>query len=84
MNPFVSAKLTNVSCCLTIAEFMAARRTLTFRIDDDLVEGLHVVWERDGVAVSEQIRRAIRTWLESRGVAATPKSKRGKPLGKRS
>src|SRR5262249_9944971 len=46
-------------------------------------KGLQLVWERDGVAVSEQIRRSIRTWLESRGVVAPPKSKRGKAQGKR-
>jgi len=27
------------------------------------------IWERDGIQVSEQIRRAIREWLEKRGVA---------------
>ena len=48
---------------------MTPRRPLkTFRIDDDLEQGLQAVWERDGIAVSEQIRRAIRRWLESKGV----------------
>ena len=44
------------------------RRTLTFRIDDELLEGLQHIWEKDGVPVSEQVRRAIRAWLESKGV----------------
>jgi antitoxin component of RelBE/YafQ-DinJ toxin-antitoxin module len=44
------------------------RRTLTFRIDDELLEGLHHVWEKDGVPVSEQVRRAVQDWLERRGV----------------
>ena len=52
------------------------RRTITFRIDDDLIEGLQEVWRRDGVAVSEQIRRAIREWLDSKGVSLKSERKR--------
>jgi antitoxin component of RelBE/YafQ-DinJ toxin-antitoxin module len=44
------------------------RRTLTFRIDDELLEGLQHVWEKDGVPISEQVRRAVQDWLEKRGV----------------
>ena len=47
---------------------MTPRRVSTFRIDDELIDGLREVWERDGVAPSEQVRRAIRMWLESKGV----------------
>jgi hypothetical protein len=32
------------------------------------MEGLQLVKERDGVPLSGQVRRALRTWLESRGV----------------
>jgi hypothetical protein len=39
-----------------------------FRIDPELEHGLRVVRERDGIAESEQIRRGIRLWLESKGV----------------
>jgi hypothetical protein len=41
---------------------------MTFRIGDDLIEGLQLVWERDGVAISEQLRRAVQDWLEKKGV----------------
>lgn len=44
------------------------RKIATFRLDDDLLEGLKVVQERDGVPPSEQARRAIRMWLEAKGV----------------
>jgi hypothetical protein len=44
------------------------RKVTTFRIDQELLDGLQRVWERDGVAVSEQVRRAIKTWLESKGI----------------
>jgi hypothetical protein len=46
------------------------RKTITFRIDDELIDGLQTVWNRDGVAVSEQIRRAIREWLNKKGLKA--------------
>ncbi len=44
------------------------RRNTTIRLDDDLFEGMQHVWERDGIQPSEQIRRALRAWLESKGV----------------
>jgi metal-responsive CopG/Arc/MetJ family transcriptional regulator len=51
------------------------RPTFTFRIDDELLKGLERVWERDGIATSEQIRRAIRTWLEQKGVLKTERKR---------
>jgi metal-responsive CopG/Arc/MetJ family transcriptional regulator len=38
----------------------------TFYIDDELAEGLKRVKDADGISESEQIRRAIKAWLESR------------------
>jgi metal-responsive CopG/Arc/MetJ family transcriptional regulator len=54
---------------------MPERRVTTFRIDEDLLQGLQAVWERDGVQPSEQVRRAIRAWLEAKG-AIKPERKR--------
>jgi hypothetical protein len=49
--------------------FMAPERRLAaFRLDPDLLDGLHEVKDRDGVPISEQVRRAVRAWLESKGV----------------
>jgi hypothetical protein len=50
-----------------------------FRIDAELQEGLAAVWERDGIAISEQIRRAIRNWLEQKGVIEKTERKRVAP-----
>ncbi len=58
------------------------RKLTNFLIDPDLMEGLKAVRERDGVAVSEQIRRGIRLWLESKGVIKA--ERRPGPTGKRS
>lgn len=54
---------------------MARRMIQTaFRIEPELHEGLQAVRERDGVGISEQVRRAIRAWLESRGaIKAAPR-----------
>lgn len=46
------------------------RQNTTVRLDDELREGMQQVWDRDGIMPSEQIRRALRAWLESRGVVA--------------
>jgi hypothetical protein len=40
------------------------------RIDQELLEALQVIRERDGVPVSEQVRRAILMWIESKGGSA--------------
>ncbi len=50
---------------------MTPNKARTFRIDDELIEGMDAVKERDGVPLSEQVRRAIRTWLDAKGVMKT-------------
>lgn len=47
-----------------------------FWIDEELLGGLRLVMERDGVKQSEQIRRGIRMWLKSKGVI---RAERGRP-----
>ena len=47
---------------------MTPLRQTNIRIDSELLDGLRAILERDGVPVSEQVRRAIRMWLESKGV----------------
>jgi hypothetical protein len=44
------------------------KKVTTFRIDDDLLAAMRELQERDGILPSEQIRRALRPWLESKGV----------------
>ncbi len=43
------------------------RKFYNFYIDLDLADGLKAIKARDGISESEQIRRAIRTWLEGKG-----------------
>lgn len=47
---------------------MSPRPMTTFRIDEELLEGLRAYHEQEGVPISEQVRRAIRMWLEAKGV----------------
>ncbi len=55
------------------------RLPYTFYLDPELKAGLAAVYERDGVTVSEQIRRAIRTWLDAKGLKPRkPKRKGGR------
>jgi hypothetical protein len=47
---------------------MSPKTAATFRIDDELLEGLRQVKVKDGIPQSEQIRRALLAWLDSKGV----------------
>jgi hypothetical protein len=44
------------------------KRLANFRLEHELLEGLSLVKDRDGIPLTEQVRRAIRLWLDSRGV----------------
>lgn len=48
----------------------------TYRIDQELIDGLEEVKRRDGVGISEQIRRAIRAWLDEKNVGAKKETAR--------
>jgi hypothetical protein len=41
---------------------------MNFRIDDELLTALDRIRDRDGVPVSEQVRRGIQMWLKSKGI----------------
>ena len=43
-------------------------RVVTFRPDHDLLEAMEFLRDRDGVPFSQQIRRALRQWLNEKGV----------------
>lgn len=42
-------------------------KVLTFRPDEEVYTAMSALREKDGVPFSEQIRRALRAWLESKG-----------------
>jgi Arc/MetJ-type ribon-helix-helix transcriptional regulator len=43
-------------------------RVLTVRIDSPLSDAMEVLRQKHGTPISEQVRRALRMWLESQGV----------------
>ena len=46
----------------------SAKKQTAFRIEAEILDGLQQVKDRDGVPVSEQVRRALRAWLDAKGV----------------
>ena len=61
---------------------MTPKTASTFRIDDELMAALREVKERDGVPISEQIRRGLlECGLKRKGVSVkkAPSRRSGKP-----
>ena len=50
---------------------------LTVRIDDDLSDAMEALREKHGTPISEQVRRALRVWLESQGVMKAERQRAG-------
>lgn len=61
---------------------MSPLRPTNFRLDEDVMAALREIKERDGVPVSEQVRRALLAWVESKGVKVT-KAERKRPASRK-
>ena len=55
---------------------MTPLKPATFRLEAELLEGLQHLKERDGLPVTEQVRRAIQAWLKAKGVTVKSERKR--------
>jgi hypothetical protein len=44
------------------------RKLAVYRMEPELLDGLHQVKKRDGLPITWQVRQAIRAWLETKGV----------------
>lgn len=51
----------------------------TFRLETEIMEALAEIRDRDGVAVSEQVRRALKQWIAAKGVKVKSERKRPSP-----
>ena len=60
---------------------MTPLKPTNFRLEEELLAALQFIKERDGVPVSEQVRRAITAWIESRGVTLNESASRRLPAG---
>jgi hypothetical protein len=49
----------------------------TFRLETEIMAALAEIRDRDGVPVSEQVRRALIQWIEAKGVKLKAERKRG-------
>ena len=66
--------------CHILCPIMASaekRKLAVYRMEPELLDGLHRVKERDGLPITWQVRQAIRAWLESKGIAVKPAPERG-------
>jgi len=55
---------------------MTRRKLHNFYLDAELADGLKTVKERDGISEAEQVRRAIREWLQRKDVIEKAERKR--------
>ena len=55
---------------------MAGRTLAAFRIEPEILKGLQAVKDRDGVPISEQVRRALVAWLRSKRLRLKPAAAR--------
>ena len=55
---------------------MTPRKLHNFYLDPELSDGLKRLKERDGITEAEQVRRAVREWLQRKGVSATAAPRR--------
>ena len=68
---------------------MTPKRLANFRLEDELLEGLQAVKEREGLSLTVQVRIAVREWLAKKGVLekARPgvarRGRRGLPLARK-
>ena len=48
--------------------YMTPLKQTNFRLEEELLDALQQIRERDGIPVAEQVRRAIRNWIDSKDV----------------
>jgi hypothetical protein len=45
-------------------------KAATFRLERDILTALQAIKARDGIPVSEQVRRALLVWIDSKAIEA--------------
>jgi hypothetical protein len=56
----------------------------TFRLETEIMAALAEIRDRDGVPVSEQVRRALLQWIEAKGVKVKKRTASPRERAKRS
>jgi hypothetical protein len=54
---------------------MSPSKIAAFRLDEKLLVALQEIKTRDGIPVSEQVRRALQAWVKSKGVVKSDRKR---------
>jgi len=79
-----SADLTRTAHVLTCQALernvgdVSSLKPTTFRLETEIMDALNQIRERDGIPVSEQVRRALKQWIDAKGGVLKPASKRSR------
>jgi hypothetical protein len=65
-----------VFTCMYHQDAVSPKKPYTLKIDPELLEALREIKERDGIPESEQIRRGIQLWLDSKGYTSSRRAAR--------
>lgn len=57
------------------------KKQTAFRLEPEILDGLQVVKDRIGIPISEQVRRALRDWLQRH--RALGKAERRRAVGRK-
>ena len=55
---------------------MIPKKLTAFRLAPEMVAGLQAIKDRDGIPITEQVRRAIATWLRAKNRGKESKRKK--------
>jgi len=55
------------------------KKQTAFRIDPDILQRMQDLKTRDGIPLSEQVRRALREWLDSKGITRAERKRAATP-----
>lgn len=55
---------------------MSPLRPTNFRLEEEYLDALRTIRDRDGIPLTEQVRRAILLWVKSKGVAVKAERER--------
>ena len=67
---------------MSIQCIMSPKQMTAFRLEPDIIDGLNRVKDRDGIPFSVQVDRALRAWLDKKGVTLkTPRAGKRRATG---
>ena len=55
---------------------MSPDRQTAFHLPDELLEAMHAIKSRDGMPLSEQVRRALAQWVKYKGIVVKKASRK--------